>query len=266
MTLWRYLWSGIVFTLLSFTQSTAYAGKVLEEADVEKFKFECWSNQDYNLELKFSPVKRLSVESRAEGQWSYEFATEDKQYLENKISLPASGAVRVDLVMQLKETDSDIGESYLWNVIVAPTVHGWGFGGHWPTKKPITDYRRLKNKKESLISMATLSAQDGQPVHTKIPPQDIDSAGTLNNAWEDIFGKKIVSNLVYPGSKGAQSDQSGYSLTFYYVPTPALRLINEDGYKWPSFKHIDKEGKVFGFVLTPEGECLAWNSIDIVRN
>ena len=28
-------------------------------------------------------------------------------------------------------------------------------------------------------------------------------------------------------------------MTFYYVPTPALRLINEDGYKWPSFKHVD---------------------------
>ena len=142
---------------------------------------------------------------------------------------------------------------------------GWGFGGHWPTTKPINEYQRLRNKRESLISMATLSAHEGQPVHTKISPRDIDSAGTLNNAWEDIFGIKIVTNLVYPATKGAQSGQRGYSLTFYYVPTPALRFINEKGYKWPSFKHIDKPGKIYGFVLTPEGECLAWDSVDVVR-
>lgn len=266
MTLWRYFCSGLALMLVPFVHTTAYAGRVLEEADVEKFTWNCDSSQGNGLEFKFSPVRRLSEESRAEGQWSYEFATEDEKYPDNKVSLPVSGAVRVDLVTQLNKSDSDIGEGYLWNVIVAPTVNGWGFGGHWPSKKPITEYQRLKNKKESLINMAMLSVQDGQPVHTKISPQDIDSAGTLNNAWEDIFGRKIVSNLVYPGSKGARSDQSGYSLTFYYVPTPALRFINEDGYKWPSFKHIDKEGKVFGFVLTPEGECLAWNSIDIVKN
>lgn len=58
-------------------------------------------------------------------------------------------------------------------------------------------------------------------------------------------GEKIVSKLVYPASKG----QEGYSLTFYYMPTPALRLINAEGYRWPSFKHVDQQGRVYGFVL-----------------
>jgi hypothetical protein len=256
----------IALMLLLVTHSAVYANTGLKAADVEKFKYECWSNDAYDLEFRFSPVKKLPEASRAEGQWSYEYVTQDRQYPGNRISLPASGAVRVDLVMQLKKSNSGIGENYLWNVIVAPAVNGWRYGGHWPSKKLITEYRRLKNKRKSLIDMATLSAQDDQPVHTRIPPQDIDSAGTLNNAWEDIFGKKIVSRLVYPGSKGAESDQTGYSSTFYYVPTPALRYINDDDYKWPSFKHIDKEGRVFGFVLTPGGDCLASTVIDIVRN
>ena len=265
MPICRHFWPCFILALLPVITSKAYANNVLEVDDVEKFKFECIQNPQYNMEFKFAPVKRLAEEQKPDGQWSYEFTTADKQYAEKQIQLPESGAVRVDLVMQLNKSDSEIGEGYLWNVIVAPSVNGWGFGGYWPTKKPVTQYPRLLDKRESLVSMATLSTYDGQPVHTKIPPKDIDSAGTLNNAWEDIFGKKIVSNLLYPGSKGAQSGQVGYTLTFYYVPTPALRLINEGGYKWPSFKHVDKEGKVFGFVLTSDGECLAWDSIDVVK-
>ena len=260
-----YILPFIALILLFFIYSNSYADNFLEEDDVKNFKFECQSNQDYKLDLRSAPVRKLAEELRPEGQWSYEFATDDKQYPENRIRLPENGAVRVDLVLILNKSDSAKGESYLWHVIVAPTVTGWGFGGHWPTKKPINEYQRLRNKRESLINMATLSAHEEQPVHTKISPKDIDSAGTLNDACEDIFGIKIVSNLVYPGTKGAQSGQRGYSLTFYYVPTPALRFINEKGYKWPSFKHIDKPGKIYGFVLTPEGECLAWDSVDVVR-
>ena len=84
--------------LLSFTHSISYASNFLEQEDVEKFIFECRPNQEYDLELKFSPVMRLSGESRTAGQWSYEFLTEDKQYPDNKISLPARGRVRADSV------------------------------------------------------------------------------------------------------------------------------------------------------------------------
>ena len=42
-----------------------------------------------------------------------------------------------------------------------------------------------------------------------------------------VFGEKII-DLVYRGSKGALAGERGYSLTFYYVPTPALQLINEN--------------------------------------
>ncbi len=163
---------------------------------------------------------------------------------------------------QLNQKDSDIGEGYLWNVIVAPKVKNWHFGGHWPTKRPITEYQRMSDKRDSLISVASLSVYNGHPVHTRIPPKDIDSAGTLNSAWETLFGEKIVSRLVYPASKAAE----GYSLTFYYVPRPALRLINQEGYRWPSFKHVDQPGRVYGFVLSAEGECLASTAVDVVAN
>ncbi len=265
MCIWRYIWQFIALILLFFIYSNSYAENVLKEDDVGIFTFQCLANQDYAVDLRFAPVRKRSEESRSEDQWSYEFTTNDKEYPDKKIRLPESGAVRVDSVLILSKSVSAKGESYLWQVIVGPRVTGWGFGGHWPTKKRINEYERLRNKRESLIDMATLSAHEGQPVHTKIPPGDIDSAGTLNDAWEDIFGKKIVSNLVYPGTKGAKSGQRGYSLTFYHVPTPALRFINEKGYKWPSFKHIDKLGKVYAFVVTPEGKCLAWDSIDIVK-
>lgn len=265
MSIGRHFLSCIVLTLVCFFSLSSYAANGLKEAAIEKFKFECWPNPKYDLELKFSPVIRLADESRLEGKWSYQFLSEDRLYPNEQVSLPDSGAVRVDLVTQLNQMDSDIGESYLWNVIVAPKVKGWTYGGHWPTKKPITEYLRLKDKRESLVSLATLSIHNGHPVHTKISPKDIDSAGTLNNAWENLFGKKIVSSLVYPASKGNINQQDGYSLTFYYMPTPALQLINKDGYKWPSFKHVDRQGKVYGFVLTPDGECLASTSVDVIR-
>ena len=252
-----------VLLCLSLCSYPIYAGAGLQEQDVEKYKLECWPNSEYDLKLNFSPVSRLSGATRTEGKWSYQFLSEDRLYPGEQVSLPNAAAVRVDLVTQLNQKDSDFGESYLWNVIVAPSVKGWTFGGHWPTKKPINEYRRLKDKRESLVSLATLSIHDGHPVHTQILPKDIDTAGTLNSAWEDIFGKKIVSNLIYPASKDNSSKHSGYSLTFYYMPTPAHRLINEDGYKWPSFKHVDRPGKVYGFVLAPDGECLASTSVNV---
>lgn len=259
-----YFWSGLASVLLSIAHSTAQADHALERVAVENFRYECSSNSKYKLRVQFSPVKKIAGESKENRQWSYEFLTADKQYPENKIKLPANAAVRADLVLQLGRSNSGVAENYLWNVIVAPTVNGWKYGGHWPAKKSVTEYQRLKGKRQSLIDMATLSAYEEQPVHTKIPPKDVDKAGTLNDAWVDVFGRKIVE-LVYAASKGALSGHSGYSLTFYYVPTPALRYINRKGYKWPSFKHVDKEGKVFGFVLTPDGECLAWSSVDVVR-
>ncbi len=265
MNIRRYVRQFFALILVLLVWFDLHAENGLKVDDVDKFKFECWANPDYKINLKFAPVRKLPEESGSEGQWAYEYSTEDKQYPQDRIKLPARGAVRIDLVLILNKSDSTNGESYLWHVIVGPTVTGWGFGGHWPTKKAINEYYRLRDKRESLINMARLSAHQGQPVHSKISPRDIDSAGTLNNAWEDIFGTKIVSNLLYPGTRGVQAGERGYSLTFYHVPTPALRLINENGYKWPSFKHIDKPGKVYGFVLTPKGECLAWDSIDVVK-
>lgn len=263
MSIYRHIFMA-AFTILSVA-SNSHAANILKKEDVEKFQFECWPDAKYDLDFGFSPVAKLPEGSRVEGQWSYKFTTDDKKYPDNKVSLPANQAVRVDLVLQINKSDTATEEDYLWSVIVAPTVNGWGYGGHWPTKKPINQYEKLKDKKESLIQMATLSLHDGQPVHTKISPKDIDSAGTLNNAWEDIFGKKIVSNLLYPGSKGAQAGERGYSLTFYYVPTPSTQFINDNGYKWPSFKHVDKEGAVYGFVLNSKGECLGWDSITVVK-
>lgn len=264
MILRQYFRLAPVLIGLALTPASAFASNALELADVENFTYGCVPNQNNGLRFEFSPVRRLSSASRSVGQWSFEFRTEDRRYPDNRISLPEHGALRLDLVMQLDQSESDSGESYLWNVIVAPTVTGWTFGGHWPTKGSIIEEPRLAAKRESLIHMMKLSSLDRQPVHSKILPKDIDSAGTLNKAWENLFGKEIISSLVYPASKGARVDQSGYSLTFYYVPTPAIRLINAEGYKWPSFKHVDKAGKVFGFVLSPQGKCLAWNSIEVV--
>ena len=260
----RYAIMAIVFLFIS-TSNFVYANGVLGSSDVDKFKFGCWPNSNYDISLDFAPVRKLPKEDVLEGQWSYEYISSDRQYKDGVIKLSKKGAVRVDLVSKLEQSNSSIEESYLWHVIVAPKVDGWGFGGHWPTKKPITEYERLGSKRESLVNLAVLSTHEGQPVHTTIESKDIDNAGTLNKAWVDIFGEKIVSNLVYPSSKGSKTGKEGYSLTFYYVPTPALRLISQNGHRWPSFKHIDKPGKVYGFVLTPKGECLAWDSVDVIR-
>lgn len=233
----------------------------LQADEVEKFRLECWSNPAYDLELNFAPVRRVGAESRIAGSWSYEFVHADRRYADGRVILPPDGAARVDLVTQLNRTDSDVDEGYLWAVIAAPKVKNWRFGGHWPVNKPITQYQRLTDKRDSLVSIASLSVYDGHPVHTLISPRDIDRAGSLNSAWETLFGGKIVSRLVYPASKS----EDGYSLTFYYVPTPALRLIHDEGYRWPTFKHVDRPGKVFGFLLTAEGECLASTMVDVVR-
>lgn len=251
----------IALLLLFVVSFRTHSAGGLQQVEIEKFRLECWSNPAYDIELKFAPVRRLADESRPKGKWSYEFINDDGQNSEATVKLPASAAARVDLVTQLNQKDSDIGESYLWNVIVAPKVSKWRFGGHWPAKKSISEYQRMTHKRDSLISVASLSVYNDEPVHTRIPPKDIDSAGTLNSAWETLFGEKIVSRLVYPASKG----EGGYSLTFYYMPTPALRFINEEGYRWPSFKHVDQPGKVYGFVLSPEGECLASTAVDVVN-
>ena len=182
----------------------------LQQAEIEKFRLECWSSAAYDIELKFAPVRKLTRESRQPGQWSYEYASDENRYPAEGVRLPASGAVRVDLVTRLNQKDSGFGESYLWNVIVAPKVENWHFGAHWPIKKPISEYRRMADKRDSLINVAALSIHNGHPVHTQISPKDIDSAGTLNRSWESLFGEKIVSRLVYPASKGQQD----YSLTF----------------------------------------------------
>ncbi len=265
MSVDRHYLSYPLLMILCFFSLPSYAANGLTETAIEKFKFECWPNPEYDLELKFAPVRRLADKSGPKAQWSYQFLNEDRVYPDGQVSLPDNEAVRVDLVTQLNQLDSELGESYLWNVIVAPKVKGWKYGGHWPTNKSITEFQRLKGMRKSMVSMATLSIHNGHPVHSKIPPKDIDSSGTLNNAWENLFGKKIVSSLVYPASKGNHHQQSGYSLTFYYLPTPALRLINANGYKWPSFKHVDRQGKVYGFVLTPDGECLASTSVEVIK-
>jgi len=258
--------SVLAFTLLCLNSPGVFSENFLTPEDIEKFKFECSSNEQLDIEFGFAPVQKLSPEDQVKNRWRYAYQTSDKQYGMDKIVLPRYGGVQADVVMKLNYSDSEFGESYLWNVIVAPRLKRWKFGAHWPARSVITENPRLAHKRESLIQMATMSAINEQPVHSQISPKDIDSAGTLNSAWEDVFGKKIVSNLVYPASKDAQANHPGYSLTFYLVPTPSLRLINPDSYKWPSSKYIDREGSVFGFLLTPDGECIAWDSIQVSQH
>ncbi|MFT5658861.1 MAG: hypothetical protein ACI9KN_002142 [Gammaproteobacteria bacterium] len=239
------------------------ATSALTSTTIENFKYQCSPNTEYDLYVSFAPVKKLAEQLKPARQWSYEYLTEDRQFLNRQIKLPEKGAARVDVVLQLNRSESAKTESYLWQVIIAPKVKDWSYGGHWATKLPVTAYQRLQHKRSSLIVMATLSALNGQPVHSKISPQDVDKAGTLNKGWVDVFGAKII-DLVYAGSDPAALGKTGYSATFYYVPTPTLSIINRNGYKWPSVKHVDRPGTVFSFVLTPEGECLNWNSIDVV--
>lgn len=261
----RNIWPFFISIVLILINFNSFADDVLSEKEVSDFQFECESITGYDIDLKFAPVRKISEELKHEDQWSYEFTTDDKKYPKTGIKLPMDGSVRVDLVLTIKRSKSKIGESYLWNVIVGPRNYGWGFGGFWPTEKSINDYDRLRHKKESLKKIAKLSRQSDGYVHSKIPIENIGESLKLNSAWIDIFGEKVVSDLVYSGTNGANNNKEGYSLTFYHVPTPAVHLINDNGYKWPSFKHIDKPGKVFGFVLTPDGKCLAGTSINVVK-
>ena len=261
----------VIFRLCSIVTLmclSTLAFSALTQTDLENFKYQCAPDMEYDLAINFAPVKKLAGNMKATGQWSYEYLTADKQFSGRQITLPKNGAARVDLVFQLNASDSNKPENYMWQVIAAPTVTGWKYGGHWATKLPVTAYQRLKAKRQSLITLATLSAHKGQPVHSKISPKDVDKSGTLNNAWADLFGDGIM-DLVYAASNKSSfshsTNQVSYSLTFYYVPTPALRFINDNGYKWPSFKHVDQPGTVFGFALTPGGDCLNWSSIDVVK-
>jgi len=239
------------------------AEETLNGAALQGFTAQCWPSTDYDLLLKFAPVKPAAAGSAP--RWSYEYANTDEAYPGNRIKLPPDKAVPVDLVLTLRKSESPLGEGYLWLVIIGPTVNGWIYGGHWPIDKPINTFDRLSAKRESLIHMVSLSTHQGQPVHTKISFQDIDNSGTLNAAWEDLFGSRIFADLVYPATKGARSGKAGYALTFYHVPTPAPRLINENGFRWNATKHIDKPGIVYGFALLPGGGCLASASVEVVR-
>lgn len=250
--------------ILLLMSLSAQSSAALTLSAVENYKYQCSPNTQYDLDVIFAPVQKISRPPETEAQWSYKYLTKNRRFSNKQVELPKRGAARVDIVLQLNRSDSTKAESYLWQVIIAPKVKGWRYGGHWAAKLPVTAYQRMQHKRASLIAMATLSAENEQPVHSKIPPQDVDKAGTLNKSWIDVFGEKIV-DLVYAGSEPSASSGNGYSVTFYYVPTPTLRLISKNGYKWPSTKHVDRPGVVFGFVLTPEGECLSWNSIDIVK-
>lgn len=257
----------IINSLVLFLLSTpAFSEEMLTQEAVEKYKNKCWPSQDYKVDLKFAPIRELPKDRVVDGQWGSEYVSDDERYPNNKIKLPAIGARKIDSVLILSKSDSDKKESYLWHVIAAPTVVGWPFGGHWPfgKVKNITDFSRLADKKSSLADVASLSIYKGDPVYTDIDISLVDESEDLRKAWGEIFSTEIVS-ILYDANKGASKGRKGYSLTFFYVPTPTLSLINDNGFRWPILKHVDRSGFAYSFVLTPEDDCIASNSIEIIK-
>jgi len=263
MTLYQYVFSSLVFFMLCMP---AFSKDALTQEAVESYKKKCWPSPDYKVGLKFAPIRKLPEGRVVNEQWGFEYINDEAQYSNNKVKLPVNGAKKIDSVLILNKSESTKKESYLWHVVATPTVVGWRYGGHWPLgkEKDITKFSGLVDKKLSLINVATLSVYNGDPVYTNIDISDVDKSGDLKKAWEKIFSEDIVT-LLYDAFKGASNGVKGYSLTFFYVPTPTLNLINKNGYRWPTSKHVDRAGFAYSFVLTPEGNCIASRSIEIIR-
>jgi len=232
---------------------------------IESFVFDCNPNEKYNIELIFSPVEKLDKTEVIEGKWTYKYKNKKgRLYTEGREKLPNNGSVRIDLVSILRKSNSKQEESYLWHVIAHPRVSGWKFGGHWATNKLLTDYTKINKSHRKTMKKLSVYKKE-EPVYSMVAIRNIGDSELLNTAWQEVFGTAIVDDLVIPNNMLALGSKKGYSFTFYYVPTPDPIGINEDGHRWVSSKHIDKPGKVFGFVLTPKGKCLKWTSLDIVK-
>jgi len=263
MKFYQYIFSSLVFFILCMP---VFSKDFLTQEAVENYKKKCWPSPDYKVDLRFAPIRGLPKDRVIKEQWGFEYTSKGAQYANNKVELPVRGAKKIDSVLTLNKSESTKRESYLWHVVATPTVVGWRYGGHWPLgeEKDITKFSRLKDKKFSLINVTTLSVYNGDPVYTNIDISDVDKSGDLKKAWEKIFSEDIVT-LLYDAFKGASNGGKGYSLTFFYVPTPTLNLINKNGYRWPTSKHVDRPGFAYSFVLTPEGSCIASNLIEIIR-
>lgn len=237
--------------LLSLIGISTGVNAEIQVGDLEDYEILCESSADYNVEFEFSP--------------------EGNRFLGKTISLFTDKATPIKMVLQLNRSDSDIGESYLWAVVASPALPGFRFGGELIDKKAqgkrlVDRYKALSPKRDSLNKMATLSRFNDQPVHTTIKSRKIDKSESLNNAWINVFGNKII-DLVYKGTRDKKSrEKRAYTLTFYYVHTPTLKIINSNGYHWPLLKHVGRAGKIFGFVLTPNGDCLESVSVEMVKN
>lgn len=250
----------VVFILSSIS------GAAFANDDVETFLFGCDPGDNYDLDLVFAPVEKLPKAQVLKEKWSYSYINKNViKYTDEQKILPSNKALEVDLVSTLKK-GSFLEEGYLWHVIAYPKIRGWNYGGHWviDKNKSLIDYKKIDlNSRKAMKSLSLYKGRE--PVFSDVPIRNIGDNLKLSNAWEKVFGTTIVDELVEPNNTKIKNSAGAYSFNFYYVPVPNPAVINTDGYRWVSSKNINRKGLVYGFILNPEGECLKWTSIKIVK-
>jgi len=239
--------------------------------DVIGFEQNCIKSEQYEVTLNFAPMIKNKLCGKNE--FCYEFANNKPFYNNNSVNINKKSSVDVHLFTSVKSKNFE-EETYLWMLIVSRSNNNWTYGGHIiHDAYQLSKVKRLNNLSEDLKNMSksvekfkTKNHTTMQPVYHNINKKKITRITNLMTSWQNVLGQNVFDNLIAKSYLSADSEpDNNYAVTTSLIPLPISTQINpETGYRWTMQKTIDKPGVAFGFIIAPDGTCIASSRMAII--
>ena len=153
---------------------------------------------------------------------------------------------------------------YIWHVISVPRPRRNVLDGYMVITEDVIDEGFIRDRHKKTLRLSHIETEEGMmPVYIQESAER--DFSKITNMWGALVGTDAWKNLIqktYDNQDGSADEL--YDHTFYIFDLPNdVAEIGENGWRHVSKRTAIMSGTAFGFVLDPEGKCLAADMLEI---
>lgn len=249
--------------------------------DLSKIENACFSGGGLNVVVKFSPVieknKLPETDRDSQLRWgAYQFTDTAKTYPNHEFT-KNSTANKIWLLRDITFDEKDVLPPYVWHVISIPRrsdddpnsdaalVHA----ARIPPR--LAQIPFSQNTPQPLLTIPHLNWHRTNSFlkagNSRLPSFNRAGSGNdrdmVTGIWQTLIGVNLVNKWLKASTGVSPKLSEHYLHTFYFWPIDKSKSDGPHALKEASSKRLQTTGRVFGFVLDPNGACLGFDHLDI---
>ena len=259
---------------------------------LDEYATSCYSDGLVRYKAFFAPMReRKSISKNLKNdslRWgAYQFDAKNQNYPDGKYAIKSGKrntiwmARGIELDIDQIDKARSLLPKFVWHVISTPPlkntakpmngmiVNGGDFGAlidNLPWKENALPKPSVGNLRKH-IKLSNIPFMD---IHGKLRQIPLHNDAKkerpwINDIWRGMIGSDALNELVIKSKDfRVNNSNAAYSHTFYFWPIAEADKLGPQRLREASYRRVVSPGRVYGFILDPQGICLDSDIIDVV--